>query len=235
MVVSRRKFLGSTAVCSAALLSVSKGWTSFSLQPRQDLDCLIVDLQDGCSLQESGHGYESALATAGVGFARVLPGMALKCRTVIVPAAAQIGEGLAHELLKFLENGGSLLLECGLGFVDGSIFEAQRGFLLSHFDLSIEPPVHVLTRQDHHYVPYIHYLWPIKVSVRDFSRVVPLSGHRANWIGWTQELPVALRRNIGKGMLTFLGSPLGPALLAGDLQASQWLYKLLAGDYSQEE
>ena len=234
MAVSRRQFL-SSAVCSAGLFSVSKGWASFSWQPRQDLDCLIVDLQEHCSLQESGRGYESALATAGVAFARALPGATLKCRNVIVPAAAQIGEGLAYELLNFLENGGSLLLECGLGFVDGSIFKAQRSFLRNYFDLSIESPFHLLTRQDRHYVPYVHYVWPIEVSVRDFSRVVPLSDTKANWIGWAQELPVAVRRKIGKGMLTFLGSPLGPALLAGDPQASQWLCKLLADDHRREE
>src|SRR5438093_13212673 len=101
MAVSRRKFL-STAVCSAALSLVNKGWASFSWQRRQDLDCLIVDLQEQCALQESGRGYESALAATGVGFARALSGATLKCRNVIVPAAAQIGEGLAHKLLTFL-------------------------------------------------------------------------------------------------------------------------------------
>ena len=227
MIVSRRKFLSRTAVCSAALWPVNNGWPSFFSRPKQDLDCLILDLQDHCNLQESVHGYESALATAGIGFLKASPGATLKSRNVIVPGAAQIGDALAHELLSFLGNGSSLLLECGLGFVDSSIFEAQQSSLRSHFDLGIEWPVHLLTRQDHHYVPYVKYSWPVEVSVRDFSPVVPLSRHRASWIGWAQDLPVALRRKIGKGVLTFLGSPLGPALLAGDPQARQWLYNLL--------
>lgn len=235
MVVSRRKFLGSAAVCSAGWLSVSKGWTSFSSRPHQNSDCLIVDLQDHCSLQESVRGYESALDAARVEFSGALPGGTLQCGNVIVPGAAQISEDLARELWNFLEKGGALLLECGLGFVDSSIFEAQQIFLRSHFDLSIESPVHLLTRQDRHYVPYVNYFWPIEVSVREFSPVVPLSGHKASWIGWAQELPVALRRKIGKGTLTFLGSPLGPALLAGDLQARQWLDKLLTTGHGLEE
>ncbi|PYV44741.1 MAG: hypothetical protein DMG06_05025 [Acidobacteria bacterium] len=234
MVISRRTFLGNAAVCSAALLSASRGWSSFSWRPRQDLDCLIVDLQDHCSLQESIRGYESALETAGVGFIRALPQVTLKCRNVIVPGMAQIDESLGRELLNCLENGSSLLLECGLGFVDSSIFEAQQNFLRSHFDLGIQSPVHLLTRQDHHYVPYINYSWPLELSVREFGPVVPLSDHGASWIGWAQELPVALRQKIGRGMLTFLGSPLGPALLAGDLHARQWLYKLLTSGHRRE-
>jgi hypothetical protein len=40
-------------------------------------------------------------------------------------------------------------------------------------------------------------------------------------------LPVGLKRPWGRGKLIFLGSPLGPALWVGDLQARRWLAQVL--------
>jgi hypothetical protein len=74
-------------------------------------------------------------------------------------------------------------------------------------------------------MPYIAYSWPASAQIRDFSRVVPL-GRRSEGAGEiiarVDGLPVALKRRLGRGDLIFLGSPLGPALWAGDAEARRW-------------
>jgi hypothetical protein len=60
--------------------------------------------------------------------------------------------------------------------------------------------------------------------MRDFSRVVPPGDQPGEIIAWAGDLPVALRRRVDAGTLIYLGSPLGPALWAGDVQARRWLY-----------
>ena len=54
-----------------------------------------------------------------------------------------------------------------------------------------------------------------------------LSTQAGEVIAWVDGLPVALKRPGGRGNLIFLGSPLGPALWAGDAQARRWLLDCL--------
>src|SRR6266571_3700339 len=60
-------------------------------------------------------------------------------------------------------------------------------------------------------------------------RVVPRRRHEGEGevIAWVDDLPVALKRPGGRGNLIFLGSPLGPALWAGDAEARRWLVDCL--------
>ena len=76
-------------------------------------------------------------------------------------------------------------------------------------------------------VPYISYTWPVPVMVRDFSRVVPVSGTGWDPIAEVGGVCVGLTRRIGRGRLVVLGSPLGPVLLGGDREAHEWLAALL--------
>ncbi|HEX2679673.1 MAG TPA: hypothetical protein VHQ03_00090, partial [Candidatus Dormibacteraeota bacterium] len=73
------------------------------------------------------------------------------------------------------------------------------------------------------------YTWPHAAKVRDFSHVVPLErqGNTGEFIAWADGKPVALKRQSGRGTLIFLGSPLGPALWAGDTEARRWLLDAL--------
>jgi hypothetical protein len=77
-------------------------------------------------------------------------------------------------------------------------------------------------------IPYVNYSWPRQTSVRDFSRVLPVSARAGDVIGRVGALPIALKRRTSGGMLIFLGSPLGPALRAGDPQAQSWLRSVTA-------
>src|SRR5256885_8822548 len=57
--------------------------------------------------------------------------------------------------------------------------------------------------------------------------MVPLRRQAGEVIARVDGLPVALKRSSGRGNLIFLGSPLGPALWAGDAEARRWLFDCL--------
>jgi hypothetical protein len=206
-----------------------EGWEGPPEQPAPAVDCLLLDLEADCSLPESLAGYESALSGIQLSYARVTSVAGRQCHWAVVPAATVLGENSVRVLSVFLENGGCLLLECGLGFVDYSASGEQLGLLRSHLGVQIEPPVDLWAATGGHcHVPYVDYLWPFQTKIRDFSRVVPVSPQRGDVIGWIRGLPVAMKQKVGNGTLVFLGSPLGPALLAGDPEARRWFSELQA-------
>ena len=115
-----------------------------------------------------------------------------------------------------------MLLESGAAFGD---FREHRDQLREFFNLLLEPPVQLWPARG---IPYVDYTWPVAVKVRDFSRVIPLEPQQGSVIARAGDVPVALARRVGHGTLVFLGSPLGPALWAGDAEAKRCLGALLS-------
>jgi hypothetical protein len=115
-----------------------------------------------------------------------------------------------------------VLLESGAAFGD---FRSHRDQLRDYFQVLLGPPTELWPARG---IPYVEYTWPVSTKVRDFSRVIPLAPQRGTVIARVDGIPVALARRVGPGTLVYLGSPLGPALWAGDAQARQWLGALVA-------
>ena len=137
---------------------------------------------------------------------------------------------IAKTLSGLVAAGTLLLLESGAGFVSPSEFATQQRMLHRYFGLAVLPPVDLWAGNyaeqepdSRQFVPYVNYVWPCNTTVRDFSRVVPVSAEMGDVIGRVGALPVALKRNMASGTLIFLGSLLGPALRAGDPEARSWL------------
>src|SRR5262249_4517826 len=169
-------------------------------------------------------GFHSVTFSVGA-----LPSLLGQRRLVVIPAAVSMDDTLARRLLGFVQNGGSVLLELGLAFAEPAILRVQRLVFKYHFDLSIEPPVQLWsTASSYRCVPYVDYLWPMATKVRDFSWVVPFSAQGWEKIAQLQNMTVGVRRKMGRGSMTVLGSPLGPALWSGDQQAKQWLGAVLS-------
>jgi hypothetical protein len=141
-----------------------------------------------------------------------------ECLTYVVPAATVLAEGLASRLKNHLRQGGWLIFESAAGF---GAFEAQREQLAMHFGLTIHRPIDLWAEGSA--VPYIDYHWPLRTKARDFSRIVPIAAEEAEIIGYAGGIPVAARH----GRFVFLGSPIGPSLLAGDREAHLWLNALI--------
>ena len=123
-----------------------------------------------------------------------------------------------------LQAGASVILESGAGFASAREFRAHRVVLRDYLQVQIEAPVQLWSgHTGSQGIPYVDYTWPCAAKVRDFSYVVPLARQPGEVIAWVNGLPVALKRQSGRGTLIFLGSPLGPALWAGDAEARRWL------------
>jgi hypothetical protein len=225
MPISRRGFLGCAAGASAAGLAGEAGLRSlFAETSRFRPECVLVYPGSSDTLRESAAGYESALSGADVRFARVSFRSLTPARTMILPAAAGIGQSDLAQLRNYLERGSTVLFESGASFLNSGEFNFHRRLIRSMFGLGLHSPIRLWDSADSFKrSPYIDYRWPLTVKVRDFSRIVPVDDKDGETIAWFQELPVAVKRRVGKGTLVFLGSPLGPHLLTGDREAREWL------------
>src|SRR5438309_2985397 len=224
MGITRRRFLGYTAgVLAAGLPGVSPEVTRRG--------CVLLDLNGGGCFRESASGFESALTSAGAQWMRpdarwMVPS---RCALLIVPAALEIPPPAVRAIVSCLQAGASVIVESGAGFAANREFRAHRVALRDYLQLQIEEPVDLWPDNSSQRIPYVDYTWPRPAKVRDFSRVVPLRRQEGEGevIAWVDGLPVALKRSSGRGNLIFLGSPLGPALWAGDAQARRWLFDCL--------
>ncbi len=175
---------------------------------------LLLPIPGPRILPESFQGYASALPAERSGCDR--------CSLLIVPAVLTIPVDGMQRIANALRNGATVIIESGGGFAGDLNFRQHRRFLREHLQIDIQSPVD-LWKRDARRVPYIDYTWPHAAKVRDFSRVVPLGDHEGAIIAWAGDRPVGLRRQVERGTLIFLGSPLGPALWVGDAEARRWL------------
>ena len=219
MGITRRYFLG----CVAGSLTAG---LPFDVPRRVEESSrrVLLDLGEHCGLRESVAGYESALASLGT---------TSRCTLLIVPAALDIPPPALRAIESCLCAGATVILESGAGFAGGRDFGAHRITLRDHLGVQIEPPVRLWSARPHSCgIPYIDYTWPSPAKIRDFSHAVPLGRHQTGGeiIARVDGLPVGLRRRTGPGALIFLGSPLGPALWAGDAEARRWFFDVVTGE-----
>ena len=190
--------------------------------------CGLVDLRARCDFPESAMGYRAALADAGISIVPAEPSAAPACSMLIIPAAFEITPGLVRTIHARLEAGGDVLLGSGAAFAQPKEYQAHRAGLRERLGIRIEPPVDLARGGcGRGRVPYVVYDWPCAVKIRDFSRVIPVDTRACEVIGRAGDVPMALRRQVGRRSLIFLGSPLGPALRAGDADARRWLAKVI--------
>ncbi len=117
---------------------------------------------------------------------------------VIVPALGMVTVAGRERIEGWLERGATVLLE----YAAGARVE-QRD-----------------------YFPYVEYLWPVRVKIREFGPVRLRPGPGDEIIATFSGQPVGLRRRAGDGLLITLGSPLGPVFLTGDPDARCWFDEL---------
>ena len=230
MKISRRQFVADAAVAAG-------GWRLFGLTRPMGEDaktvrrdgCVVLDLGEACALHESQEGYVAALGGRNMCPLNEARWWRRACRVAIVPGVGALDERTGEVLAELLETGTAVLLESAGGFCNHTEFIAHRRILSRFFDVHVDAPVDVWSEGVT--VRYVHYDWPIQATVRDFSRVAPVIDSDAEVIGQIGELRIATKKRVGKGQLIFLGSPLGPALWAGDLEAGEWLRALLENSY----
>lgn len=230
MTISRREFLAKAV--GAATFAVGQGGLRDArarVQTEDAAECVLLDAGGNCALRESLRGYRSALAEAGARCRLASPQQLPAARYLILPGIVTLEPPIAAALRQRVEQGGVLVLESGAAFADPVEFRTHQSWLKDSFGVLVEAPVELWSEKaDCRRVPYVDYSWPRPTKVRDFSRVIPVSGRGAEVMAWADGHPVALRRRMGHGTFVFLGSPLGPGLGAGDREARRWLLDLLA-------
>ena len=206
-------------------------------------DCVLVDAQQQCALPESLAGYESALAADGARFFRTSAGPLPYSKTIIVPACLALRPEITQEIVAALKGGSRVVLESGAGFAMLSDFAGHQEWLRSYWNVRVEAPIDLWRAGNGQLgdqrsrsgrsplaarAPYVDFHWPFRTKVRDFSRVLPVSTLEEHVVASCGHWSVASKRTIGEGTLVFLGSPLGPPLLAGDAEAHRWLRAIIA-------
>lgn len=227
MAISRRGFLGLASAAPAALLAGGFRLKSTRGESGQSIpDCLLMGSQTTRASSESFAGYRSALAESGVAFATSSNTACylVTTRCIILPEVVFANAGEVEWLKERLQKGATVLLEAGSAFLNSTEFDFQKRLLKSGLGLNLHPAVNAWAGNgSSKESPYVDYEWPAAVKIRDFSRVIPVEGVGAETIAWFRGMPLAIMRRIGKGTLVFLGSPIGPHLLAGDKEAGRWL------------
>lgn len=198
----------------------------------------IVLVDSSCVLRESFEGYKASAAAVGVNYTVRSAGCGVDASLVLLPAAALTSSKEARSLRRCAEGGATVLVESGGMFLSPAEFSRHQSAVRSLFGFAALPPVELWPQQDRG-IPYVDFTWPVPARVRDFSRMIPLAplvpptaGRRAKnngtVIARVGSAVAAVRIRTGKGILIFLGSPLGPHLLWGDREAWSW-FRALAG------
>jgi hypothetical protein len=215
--LTRRQFLE----CSLAV-SVPLGWRLGGTSPEgtRTTEQLVLDLGPHCSLRESVSGYAAALERRAL---RTDVSSLARCAVLIVPAAAEIPTQVVGAIAACLDRGGLVILESGAGFASERDFSRHRAVLRDAFQVHIDSLIDLWPEAKGSAIPYVNFTWPVAATVRDFSRVAPLASGAGEIIARVHGLVVGIKRRFGRGNLIVLGSPLGPALWAGDIEARQWL------------
>jgi hypothetical protein len=213
MELSRRGFLA----CAAGVITTRPRAPMVVQSSRR---WVVLPLRGRCSLPESTLGYRSALAGA--------PERSSHAPLLIIPAVSDVPGDIARLIRLRLTGGATVIVESGAGFAGQAGYREHQRSLREGLNIDTHPPVDLWAPGRSGSAPYVDYSWPDAVRVRDFSRVVPLGDQEAEVIARADGLPVALRRAVGTGTLIFLGSPLGPALWAGDREARCWLFDVAA-------
>jgi hypothetical protein len=223
MDISRREFLASTGG-AVAVLGLRLPSTS-STPPVEKLDkWRVIGSSRQSPLPESLRGYSSALPKQRQRLDPSERTPLARCAVVIVPALVLLDDFFADSLTRCMQRGATVIIESGAGFASHWIFRQHRRRLREGLQIPVAAPVDLWSEGSSPRTPYVEYSWPRRATIRDFSRVVPPGEQPGEVIAWAGNLPVALKRRVGAGTLIYLGSPVGPALWAGDAEARRWLY-----------
>lgn len=229
MPVTRRRFIECALGSAAAMtLPIHLGGEDppDPLPASDGAECVVLDLGSACAIRESVAGYESALSSLGTRWARTSGDIRHRPALIVVPAATALSRARVTELAMQASGGSTVIVELGTTSADHRSPDADWAGVREILRVDVGPPTDLWPRRSPG-MPYVDYHWPSAASVRDFSRVLPLTARDGETIARVGGVPVAVRRRMDSGAMIVLGSLLGPALLAEDLEARRWLGEVL--------
>jgi len=122
-----------------------------------------------------------------------------------------------------MNGGATVVIESGAGFMKHFAFRWHRRELRERLQIPVAAPVDLWSHgRGRAHLRRVHLAAARQNS--GFQSRRPAAEQPGEIIAWAGELPVAFKRRVGAGTLIYLGSPVGPALWAGDLEAKRWLH-----------
>jgi hypothetical protein len=225
MDLTRREFLGYTAG-AVGMMSLPQR-QALAAQPRTEAFqrwWTMYSDPNGYDC-ESMRGYWTTLSPKRWSASAGDPDPFARLSLLIAPYVVSLLPYFVDCVSRALQRGTTVVIESGAGFSDHSSFRQHRRWLRENLAIRVVSPRDPWANQSPAGARYIEFTWPRKVKIRDFGRVVaPADQQPGDVIAWAGDLAVAFRREVGKGTLIYLGSPVGPALWAGDADARRWLY-----------
>ena len=160
------------------------------------------------------------------GFRRLLDGnkraIDISSRNIVIlPGMRYLPKKTAVQLFQRVHSGTWLILESGMPFASAAEAAERLRVLHSVFGLTVHVPVPARTAEVGPSNSYVAYTWPGRFLVRDFSAVTPVQCSQQEVIASFRDMAVCAKRSVGAGGIIFLGSMLGPALLAQEREAQE--------------
>lgn len=199
--LTRRELL--TSVAGAPLVQVLP-------EERNQIRSGIRFYQESHALaEESARGFRSFFQGRGSANSQSM---------IIAPAIRSIRPKACAGLLEDVQRGAWLLLESGVCFSSGEECFRQARILQQVFGLEIQLPIRIadLSSASNSYVNYVK---PLAKLVRGFHAVTPVRCLENEILARFHGHAVCATRTIDKGRLIYLGSMLGPGLMAEEREA----------------
>ncbi len=203
---------------SQLLSSIELGGSSWRARHMFAASCLVpnslvsvepeIITESHCLSQESTNGFRLLLSRNTAIFGGPSP------RLIIIPGARQLSREAGLKLLQKVNRGTWLILESGLPFMPPEESVGQIRVLRDVFGLRVQAP-HANGGA------YIEYVWPLRRLLRDFSMITSVECSADEKIAEFGGMAVCAKRRMGNGGVIFLGSMLGPGLLAQEREAHE--------------
>ncbi len=154
-------------------------------------------------------------------------------RVIIAPWHLIGKKETLDDLRRFVESGGTLLLETGFGMYDermffnpaippfglADVFGYQEGesFYMERSEGEASAKTQEMPASERVYVDgYLQFSDPIAVKVKAHTFLTPLTIGSATVIAKYEDTPVAVMKKVGRGQVYYFGTNLGASIEAGD-------------------
>ena len=198
---TRRQVLSNLAVTPFAAAFIRHGTAAEQAEPQ-------IIPESHCLSEESARGFRLLLERNRA----LLENRST--RLVVIPGARQLRLATALALVEEATRGAWVIFEDGTAFTRSEQAIPQMRVLKYVFGIGVQPTVAIGER-------YIEYLWPLHRLVRHFNTFTPIECLAGEAIAYANGATACAKRHIGKGGIIYLGSMLGPGLVAEEREAHE--------------
>ena len=216
---TRREFLTGLALAPFVV-----HWTAAQIAAARNVE---IWQEDHCLSRESAMGFRH-LVSRNPPATSFASGRTASDSLIIAPGIRWMSPSIAADLADRIHQGAWVILESGLAFSSRTESKHQTDLLKKVFGLQLLPPVKV--GKNPVAATYLEYTRPVHRLVRTFEAITPVRRDQSEALARLGEHSVCIRKRIGDGTLVFLGSMLGPGIVADEWEAIEVASALVTSD-----